>query len=77
MANMPDITKRQVSTRLDIELCRKVEKEFTRTGDKSKGLAYVRALEEATREIVLDDADYEIIAEEIRQNKVKREGGKA
>ena len=76
MSNMPDITKRQVSTRIDIELCRKVEKEFSRPGDKAKSLAFVRALEEATRDIELDDEDYELIAAEIKANKKVRNGGK-
>ena len=76
MSNMPDINKRQVSTRVDIELCRKVEKEFARPGDKSKNVAFIRALEEATRKIQLDDADYDLIAKEIRRNKMKRNGGR-
>lgn len=76
MSNMPDVNKRQISARVDIELCRKVEKEFARPGDKTKGVAYVRALEEATRKIRLDDADYEMIAEEVRRNQNKRKGGR-
>lgn len=76
MSNMPDVNKRQVANRLDVELCRKVEKGFTREGDASKNLAYVRALEEATRDIELDDDDYEIIAAEVRKNKSKRSRGK-
>ena len=74
MSNMPDVNKRQVSTRVDIELCRKVEKEFSRRDDKSKNIAFIRALEEATRDIQLDDADYKLIAKEIKANKAKREG---
>lgn len=74
MSNMPDINKRQVSTRVDIELCRKVEKEFSRHDDKSKNIAFIRALEEATRDIQLDDQDYKLIAKEIKANKAKREG---
>lgn len=73
MSNMPDVGKRQVATRLDIELCRKVEKEFSRPGDKSKSLSFVRALEEATRDVLLDDEDYAAIAQEIKANKHKRE----
>lgn len=76
MSNMPDVNKRQVANRLDVELCRKVEKGFTREGDKGKNLAYVRALEEATRDILLDDHDYELIRAEIKANKAKREGAK-
>lgn len=72
MSNMPDPTKRQVSTRIDIETCRKVEKTFSRPGDKSKNLAYIRALEDATRDVILDEADYEIILAEVKANKQKR-----
>lgn len=54
MANTPDINKKQVGLRLDLELCQKVEKHFTRDGDKNAALAYVRALEEATRKVKLD-----------------------
>ena len=73
MSNMPDVTKRQVSTRVDIELCRKVEKEFSRPGDKTKSLCFIRALEEATRDILLDAEDYAQIAKEIKANQRKRE----
>ena len=72
MSNMPDVTKRQVSTRIEIETCRKVEKVFSRPGDKNKSLAFIRALEDATRDVQLDDGDYAAISAEIRQNKLKR-----
>ena len=72
MSNMPDTNKRQVSTRIDIETCRKVEKTFSRPGDKSRNLAYIRALEDATRDVVLTEEDYEIILAEVKANKQKR-----
>jgi len=72
MSNMPDTNKRQVSTRIDIETCRKVEKTFARPGDKSKNLAFIRALEDATRDVVLTEEDYEIILAEVKANKQKR-----
>lgn len=74
MSNMPDVNKRQVSIRVEIDLCRKVEKEFTRPGDKSKNLAYIRALEEATRKIKLDADDYALITQEVKANEAKRRG---
>lgn len=72
MSNQPDPRKRLVSARIDIELCRKVENQFSRPGDKSKYLPFIRALEEATREVVLNEDDYEAIATEIRNNKNRR-----
>lgn len=72
MSNMPDPTKRHVSARIDIELCRKVENRFSLPGDKSRYLPFVRALEEATRDIILTADDYEAIAEEVRNNKLRR-----
>lgn len=73
MSGMGDVNKRQVSTRLDIETCRKVEKTFSRPEDGGKkSLAYVRALEEATRNVVLEEEDYEIILAEVKANKRKR-----
>lgn len=72
MSNQPDPRKRLVSARIDIELCRRVERQFSRPADKSKYLPFIRALEEATRDVELSEADYEAIAEEIRQNKNRR-----
>lgn len=74
MANTPDINKKQVGLRLDLELCQKVEKHFTRDGDKNATLAYVRALEEATRKVKLDLHDFEIIHERAARNAAKRKG---
>ncbi len=74
MSNQPDPTKRLVSARIDIELCRRIEKSYSRPGDVAKYLPFIRALEDATRDIVLDAEDYELIAEEIREN--KRRAGK-
>ena len=72
MTNMPNINKRQVSTLVDIETCRRVEKEFSRPGDTAKSLAFIRALEEATRFVELDADDYQQIADEVAANRAKR-----
>lgn len=75
MANMGKITKKQVAIRLDLHLCKAVEKKFSRAEDKSDVVAYIRAIEESTRDVLLDDKDYEEIAEQIRRNAAKRKSG--
>lgn len=76
MANMPKTTKRQVATRLDLDLCYMVEKKFGQPYDTSKSTAYIRALEDATRDVQLTAKDYKLIAEEVRRNELKRKGQK-
>ena len=72
MANMGKLTKRQFSARLDIELCVKVEKRYMRRNDNNRVTSYIRALEDATRDVVLTSADYQKIAAEVRANEMKR-----
>lgn len=72
MANMPKTSKRQVALRLDLDLCRCIEVKFGRKYDTSKSTAFIRALEDATRDVQLSSKDYKIIAEEIRLNELKR-----
>ena len=57
---------------MDLDTCRKVEKKFTLPGDTAKSLAFIRALEEATREVRLTADDYETILAESRANMAKR-----
>ena len=77
MPNKPNIHNRQVGLRLGIELCRKVKVGFGKKGDRHESTAYIRALEEATRDVVLTLSDYEAIADEVRANRIRREGGRA
>ena len=76
MANMGKTTKRQVAIRLDLHLCRAVEKKFRRDDDTSDVVAYIRALEEATRDVILTASDYKIIAAAIEANEEKRRNRK-
>ena len=71
MANSPDVENKRVQATVPLDVCRKVEKTFSRPGDTKPALCYVRALEEATRNVRLDSHDYEIIAEQVRLNEVK------
>ncbi len=71
MAGSPDLEKRRIQPRLKIVLCRKVEKKYSRPGDKDQTVAYERALEDATRDVVLEAEDFFAIAEEIRENEQK------
>ena len=71
MPNKPNVNNRQVGLRVSVELCRKVEVGFGRDGDTYKSEAFIRALEEATRDVALTVADYEAIAAEVRANRQK------
>lgn len=72
MANMGKTNKRQVAMRLDLTLCRAVEKKFKKPEDDSDVVAYIRALEEVTRKVILTKEDYQIIQEQIEKNEVAR-----
>jgi len=73
MPNKPNVNNRQVGLRPTIELCRKVKVGFGREGDRHESDAFIRALEEATRDVVLTVADYDAIAAEVRANRKHRE----
>lgn len=72
MANMPNVHNRQIGLRPSIELCRKVEKKFAKNSDAAGSLAYIRALEEATRDVLLSAKDYQAIAREASANEAAR-----
>lgn len=72
MPNKPSVNNRQVGLRVSVELCRKVKVGFGRDGDKHESEAFVRALEEATRDVILTVADYDAVAAEVRANKEHR-----
>ena len=74
MANAPKVTKRQKGLRIDLELDAKVRYGFSRPGDKDDTPAYIRALEEATRNVELPAEAYEEIAAKKRANEAKRHG---
>lgn len=76
MANMPNANKRHVTMRVNVETCRAVEKKFGRKGDVSASLPFIRALEDATRDVVLSPADYQLIANEVRENARKVKEGR-
>ena len=72
MPNQPACDKRQMGIRLDLDTCRKVEKKYGQPEDGGKkSLAYIRALEDATRGVHLDPEDWEAIAAEARANRAK------
>lgn len=72
MANCPDINKRRVHIRVELDVCAKVKKAFGRVGDKNENLAFARALEESVRGVELDAEDWQAIADEARMNQIKR-----
>lgn len=72
MSNMPRTDKRQVGLRLSLELCFKVRAAFARPDDCHESDAFIRALEEGTRDVTLPKKAYEEIAEQIRMNELRR-----
>ncbi len=76
MANMPNINNRMIGLRPSIELCRKVERKYLREDDTANSIAYIRALEDATRGVVLTTKDYEEIAAEVKRNARRRKAVK-
>lgn len=78
MSDQPDCDKRQVGLRVEIETCRKVEKKYGQPEDgRVKSLAFVRALEDATRGVKLTADDYAAIAAEARRNEARTRTKKA
>ena len=68
MANEIAVNKKRVRMNVPLVLARKVEKTFGKTGDKALSSAYIRALEEVTREIILTKADYDAIGKQVNAN---------
>ena len=75
MPNMPDTNKRRVKIRVELDVCRKVVKEWKRPGDKTDNLAFVRCLEDAVRDIELTTEDWRMIYEEHARNEEDRKKG--
>lgn len=67
------VDKRMASTTVDIEICKKAERKYRKSKSDSLSLIYARALEDATRDVVLLAEDYEEIAKEIRKNVEQRQ----
>lgn len=68
MSNQPSPDKRQVGLRIDLDVCKRVEKKYSQPDDVTRSVAYIRALEDATREVQLTAEDYEEILAEARRN---------
>ena len=72
MSNEGDLDKRKVNIRLRIETCEKVLKKYKLPEDAGDSHAFVRALEDATRDVALTPDDYEAITAEVRENYRRR-----
>lgn len=72
MSNEGDLDKRKVNIRIRIETCEKVSKKYGLPEDVGDSSAFVRALEDATRDVALSPEDYEAITAEVRANFAKR-----
>ncbi len=75
MSNMPSIKKVQRGIRVPLELDAAVLRGYARENDKSEVIAYLRALEEATRHVQLTADDLIKIGEKAKANMKKRKGG--
>lgn len=72
MSGEGDLDKRILSIRVSLDTCRSVEKKYRLPNDKEKGTAFIRALEDAVRDVDLTAEDYQIIAAERAGNFKKR-----
>lgn len=68
MANQPNINKRHITVRVSIDICRAVEKKYRQGTDANATPAFIRALEDAVRDVALTPEDYKLIAEEVFVN---------
>ena len=68
MANQPNVNKRHITVRVNIETCRAVEKKYRQDTDTNATPAFVRALEDAVRDVELTPEDYKLIADEAFAN---------
>lgn len=71
--NERKLDRRFVGATIDIEICKKVERKYRLTESDSLSTIYSRALEDATRDVLLTADDYEAIAREVRENRAKRD----
>ena len=65
--------RRFIGATIDIEVCKKVETKYRLNDDDSLATIYARALEDATRDVLLTEKDYRDIAEEVKANAEKRD----
>ena len=72
MPNELALDKRRVRLNVPLELARKVEKAFRLSSDNFEMVSYIRALEEACKNVVLTRKDYACIGVQVEQNRVKR-----
>ena len=71
--NERKLDRRFVGATIDIEICKKVERKYRLSTEDSLSTIYSRALEDATRDVLLTADDYEAIAREVRANRAKRD----
>lgn len=71
MANMPSTNKVKRQGNINCDLARKVEKKYMRKGD-DEFTPYIRAMEDAVRDVVLDSKDLMEITKMVQKNEEKR-----
>lgn len=69
----PATDARVIGATVKIEVCRKVELKYRHSKKDSLSTIYARALEDASRDVELTEADYQAIAAETAANVAKRE----
>lgn len=73
----PATDARVIGATVKIETCKKVERKFRLSQTDSLSVIYARALEEATRDVILTESDYREIQAEMAKNRKKREEKRA
>lgn len=74
MGNEGKFDKRKVGLRIPLEICRAVEKTFYLPIDgENESHAFIRALEYATKDVVLTAKDLDIIKAEMERNCIERQ----
>lgn len=67
------LDRRMVCATVDIDVCKKAERKYRMNKNDSFSAIFARALEDATRDVVLTAKDYKDIAAEIDRNRKTRE----
>ena len=71
------VDRRFIGATIDILICKKVERKYRQSEKDSLSVIYGRALEDATRKVVLTKEDYRDIEDEIAANRLQRKKNRA
>lgn len=72
MSNEGDLNKRAMALRVPLKICRQITKKFSIASDRGNAPAFIRALEQAAKDIELTQEDWDAIKKEMAHNLEKR-----